>query len=139
MRILELLCERDVYHNGFVAKVIGDDIALYRWLLDEPRLSRYHSEPLGGYPSDAWRERVKVAIERGIPPRNIASHIFPLSGSWTGPESLMWKEWVERFEPYISDEDVGVREVARIFLEQTKAQLERARSKERREAVLGRE
>lgn len=113
IHLLDILPVRWKYHD-LIFGLIGDDIDLYRLLLQNERLKDYHTIPLKWQDGDSWIDKVKLAMEKGYSAKEIA---YTACGytlgeiSWVGNESNVWKEWVERFTKLCLHEEKSIREV----------------------------
>lgn len=92
------------------AMIVGTNPAVYRALLKDQTLQDLHLAPLEGYlerdkkgMDEDWTIRVKMALERGYTPDQIARATFPTSFGWEGPESQMWESWIPAFQALPSD------------------------------------
>jgi hypothetical protein len=118
--------------------LVADDPAAYRILLAEPRLAKYHLSPLGSLKDeDAWSSKARLALDAGYPPADVARALFPLSMSWSGPESAMWSEWASRFGRLEEDANRNLSEVGRLGKVEALRREARAASEERIEDVYG--
>ena len=87
------------------ARIVGNNPAVYRALLKDEELQDLHLAPLEGHLErdgmgldEDWTLRVKMALEHGYAPDQIASATFPSSFGWEGPESKMWESWIPAFQ-----------------------------------------
>lgn len=82
----------------------------------------------------------KMAMDAGDPPKDIASPAYGFPSrivSWRGKESLIRKEWVERFETLCSHVDERIREVGQIGKTEAEVEPQNALSMEREEDNFG--
>lgn len=124
----------------FVACLVGENLALYRQLLNDERLKRLHLIPLSGHPEGVWVEKAKLALDAGYSFEEVAGavHSYPMMViSWSGKESAMWAEWVERFDRLYSHEDERIRKVGEVGRASARASQEFALRQERDDAIYG--
>jgi hypothetical protein len=141
---LELLriIKPDIHIANLVRIIVGDDIDLYRALLNHKALSLLHLEPLFGNPdNEIWIAKAKEALTNGYPPEEIAlasiygaySHAI----SWSGHESNMWQEWTNRFSSLQKDGDVRIKKIGIAGLKFSEAHRQQALKEEKFEEVYG--
>ena len=87
------------------ARIVGNNPAVYRALLKDDNLKDLHLAPLEGQLdkdrmglNENWANRVKMALENGYIPEQIADATFPNNYGWSGPESQMWESWIVAFQ-----------------------------------------
>ncbi len=119
-------------HGTFelVAQLVGDDLDLYRRLLDMDHLSQYHLLPLEGRPDKSWAEKAVCALDADHSVEEVAHATRPRMWSWTGPESAMWAGWKEAFESFLNHEDPRVARVAERCVEIIGKRIERCLERE---------
>ena len=116
--------------------LIGQDLELYRDLLRNERLKRYHLVPLESEPTSEWLEKALIALNSGYGPLEIAKLLFSW-GDWTGNESEMWADKAKKVQNLILHPDQRVQEIGRLAQAEVENNLERAQDRERNEAVYG--
>ncbi len=123
-----------------VAGLVGNDMELYGELLNDQRLKAFHLVPLGGNPEGIWIEKAKLALDAGCDAEEIAHAAFgyPSALAWTGDESKMWAQWVERFDLLCSDPDARIQKIGQLGRAYALERQSEARRQERREAIYGR-
>lgn len=137
-RLLEVI-PRDSWPYEVVAKLIGNDIDLYRQVLAEERLKRLHLAPLITRPDESgWVEKAKVALECGYGIDEVAQAVFQGVQGWCGEESDMWKSWEKAFDAIASDPDERIRQVAESGSAYVNACYESALQRERLEQTFDR-
>ena len=57
--------------------------------------------------------------------------------AWMGKESYMWKEWIDAFSPYRSDEDPSIRDIAMFGTSISESRMTSALAEERQERIHG--
>lgn len=119
--------------------LVGDDAEIYEALLRNQNLQPLHLVPLGHKPSPVWRTKTLAALRYSYPPEEIARSTLDLQREMglSGKESRMWQEWSDAFEPYCSDQDLGVCAVAQEGKALAVSELNRALGKEHYEQVHG--
>lgn len=123
-----------------VGRLVGDDLDLYRQLLEDQRLRSFHLVPLAGEPDQNWIQKARFALDAGYRAGDIASAaVWGSSGmfSFSGSEAATWSQWLERFERLCEDEDADIRAVGEAGKTQVTARRDIALKRERREAVYG--
>lgn len=118
-----------------VRELVGDDEDLYAQLLRNQTLARYHLAPLEDLPEKSWPAKVLQALDAGYQGDEIAAASFPSSWSWSGSESGMWSDWMQRFQSFINHQSPRVAEVAKTGLEMSQRRVERCWERERAEAI----
>ncbi|MBI4769313.1 MAG: hypothetical protein HY784_02590 [Chloroflexi bacterium] len=108
-------------------------------MLNNELLRQFHLAPLAGVPEGEWLERAVIALEAGHAPEEIAHAAIRPQGviTWRGPESTMWAEWQERFERLCASDDERLRRIGEAGKAQISQEIERARARERHEAIYG--
>ena len=120
--------------------LIGNDVDIYRLLLQNNRLELFHLVPLKWQDNELWVEKAKLAIKKGYSAKDVASAAYGypfLSVSWIGNKSTVRKEWVERFAKLCLHENKDVREVGAVGKAIAEAQLKAALLREREEEIFG--
>jgi hypothetical protein len=118
-------------------RLVGDDVELYREVLRDPRLERFHLVPLWGMDSSNWTELALTALDAGQPPEAIVRAAYEGPEAWNGPTSLHWQDWMDRFQLLTTHPDSRLRQVAARGVEIAEASREAARAQERNEQVFG--
>lgn len=122
---------------GLFGMLVGDNPELFRILLSRKELESVHLEPLYGRPTQQWAKMVKIALEAGYSPAELASAPHSLGWSWTGNESAMWQGWVDAFAPLEEHQDGRIREIGRLGREWAERQRDAAAEREHAERVYG--
>ncbi len=141
---LELLriIKPDIHLANLVRIIVGDDIDLYRSLLNNKALSPLHLEPLFGNPdNEIWITKAKEALTNDYPPEEIAlasiygaySHAI----SWSGHESNMWQEWTNRFSSLQKDCDTRIQKIGDEGIKFSETHRQQALKEEKFEEVYG--
>jgi hypothetical protein len=84
-------------------------------------------------------EKAKLALDAGYSFEEVAGAVYgyPMMVSWSGEESAMWLEWVERFDRLCLHEDERIRKVGEIGRAKAEVFQYRALEQERNEAIYG--
>jgi hypothetical protein len=127
----------EVWANDVVGLIVGDDPDIFRTLLQTQGLRDYHLTPLHGQPNDKWVTKARVAVEAGYSPEQLVGAAFGYSSGWSGSESAMWGEWVERFDWLQQQSDEAMRATGKLGSELATAKKENALIRERAAAVHG--
>jgi hypothetical protein len=124
--------------DELVILLVGDDLALYKAMVKNSKLSELHLIPLQGQPNKAWIERAKVALDAGYSPKAIVGATFPIMHSYSGDESKYWQGWIDAYSTLLDNEDVRIREIGKLGVASKTAQRDSALFKEKQEAIHGR-
>ncbi len=128
-------------YEGLVKQLVGDDLDLFHVLLDRPDMERFHLVPLFGNPDERnWIERATLALDRGYSPESIALAVHGVGVftiTWSGDESKLWDEWMQRFAVLQSHQDERIRYIGEIGQNRMTANRARASEEERLEAIYG--
>lgn len=127
----------EVWANDVVGLIVGDDLDVFRALLQADQLRDYHLTPLHGHPNEKWVTKARVAVEAGYAPEQLVDAAFGYSSGWQGSESAMWGEWVERFDWLKQQPDEAMQAAGRLGSELASAKKENALVRERAAAVHG--
>ncbi|HEY3389780.1 MAG TPA: hypothetical protein VGK38_09430, partial [Prolixibacteraceae bacterium] len=127
-------------YGQIVEYLIGNDLVLYQFLLQNERLSLFHNVPLVWCEGEGWIKKARLAINHGISPMAIAQAVcgYPFKiESWSGHESKMREKWVNIFEQLCQHSDPVIREIGAIGKESAEDQLKKALEGEYNEEVFG--
>jgi len=139
--LLQKIKPEDRYKN-FLRALIGDNLELYRILLNINALIVFHLELLLGNPdNEIWINKAKEALNHGFLPTQLAlASIYGGSRygiGWSGHESDMWQKWIEHFTSLQNNNDMRIKKIGDeglIFAENQKIQ---ALKKEHDEEIFG--
>ena len=121
-----------------VRHIVADDLELYRDLLGNERLARFHLSPLTGKPEGAaWRAKALLALGKGFAIEDIVRATLGRSYSWSGLQSEMWAGWRRSFAALADDAQHDIASIGRRGAEITRRDELRALEQERYEAVHG--
>ena len=118
--------------------IVDDEPEVYRSLLENQRLKRFHLSPLVGKPAGVWIPKAVLALEAGYSPLEVSQAVYGDFRFWSGSESKYWAEWVESFEPLLTHDDPRIKTIGQIGKDYALAQKERAVAKEWLEDIYGR-
>jgi hypothetical protein len=147
-RLLEAV-PNDHWDGWIISVLIGDDMELYRSILDRPEWWRKHLDPLiwpisrqrideGPDLGPSWVEKARVAMAAGYPAEDLASAKLEAPKGWSGQESMMWQDWSDAFQCLEGQEDPLVRRLAMAGSKLATERRDRAAKKERVETIYGR-
>lgn len=117
--------------------LVGNDADVYHHLLELERLKYYHLSPLLGEPIGLWKEIAILALDHGYSPQDVVEANLGGERSWAGHESLMWAELRNHYEQLQTDKDIRVSEIGDIGTRIVGNMEQRAKERERDEAVYG--
>jgi hypothetical protein len=134
---------RNVHGDGYlaselIAELTGDDLRIYRDVLNNQRLREYHLEPLRGHPIGAWADKAVLALDAGYTTEEVVDEAFFYGNSWEGSQADMWQGWVDEFAALSNHSDPRIREVARLGMATAGERRAAALARERSEDVYGR-
>ena len=135
--LLEQIGDR-FWDSEVIHGIVDDEPEVYRSLLQNERLKRFHLSPLAGNPVGVWITEALMALEAGYSPESISQSVYGGIHIFWGNESRHWVQWVESFESLLTHDDPRIRTVGRIGKDYALAQKERALVKERLEDIYGR-
>jgi hypothetical protein len=127
------------WHAEVIHGIVGNEPEVYRVLLQNQRLNRFHLAPLAGNPTGVWIDKALLALDAGYSASDVAQAIYGGFQFWSGSESIYWAQWTESFEPLLTHNDPGIRSVGQIGKDRALAQKDRALARERLEDIYGRE
>lgn len=138
-RILQQIPETYEFAYIVLLPLVGENLTLYRDLLNCDLLKDFHLVPLAGAPNGVWIEKAKLALDGGYSIDDVANAVYgyPVILTWSGDESAMWAEWIERFDHLCSNEDDRIRQVGVAGKANAKDAYEHALKRERNEAIYG--
>ena len=120
-----------------IRALVGNDAEIYRHLLGLKKLRYYHLAPLLGEPSGDWKEIAVLALDHGYSAQDVVEANLRSERSWAGHESLMWEEIRRYYEELKADEDSRVSDIGEIGARIVGKMEQRAKVRERDEAVYG--
>ncbi len=122
-----------------VQRLVGDDLNLYRTLLESDKHSRYHLSPLVGKPDRTWGTKAALAVCAGYSVDDVVASAFNAPWSWSGEQSDMWEDWRLAFEGLgeVDGADTIISQIAIRGAEMMEKEKQAALIRERDEAVHG--
>ena len=125
--------------DDIVQLLVGEDLNLYRKLIDSLQLKKYHLAPLAGMPDQPWAMKAILAMNAGYSVNDIIEATILAGGLWTGSESEMWAGWRRRFEALNENEETDSRifDLARRGAKAMSEREEQAQNRDRYRAVHG--
>ncbi len=118
--------------------IVDDEPEVYRSLLENQRLKRFHLSPLAGNPIGAWITKALMALDAGYSTSEVSQAVYGSFWFWSGSESTYWAQWVESFEPLLTHDDPRIKTVGQIGKDYALTQRDRVLTKERLEDIYGR-
>ena len=115
--------------------IVGDDLDVYRALLQQEALSKLQLEPLEGLPSEVWVSKAIAALDAGYTVDDIIGATQPGSYTWSGSLSEMWVGWRNAYGAFQNHTDRRIAKVAKQGVEMTDKIIERERERERLEEL----
>ncbi len=136
------------FDGRIIAKLIADDLDVYRDFLAIHRPPSQHLAPLCGAsetdgfetaPSlgKSWAEKAVLALDHGYTPEYVAQAAFGIFFSWCGNASEMWNAWIVQFESMLTHPERRVQVVAEIGRTLAIRNRDDALQRERATAVYG--
>ncbi|MFC2047356.1 hypothetical protein ACFLTK_03685, partial [Chloroflexota bacterium] len=126
------------WYDTVILGIVDDEIELYRDLLRNARLKRFHLSPLSGNPAGAWIDRALLALDAGYSPLDISQAVYGNFRFWSGHESTYWAQWVESFKPLLNHNDRRIQNIGQVGRDYSMEQRDRALAEERHEDIYGR-
>ena len=125
--------------DDIVQVLVGEDLNLYRELLDSSQLTKYHLAPLATMPDQPWAMKAIPALNAGYSVNAVIEATIRNGGLWRGSESEMWAGWRRRFEALDENEETDSRifDLAREGAKLTSEREEQAQERDRYRAVHG--
>jgi len=127
-----------LWFDEVIHGIVDDELEIYRVLLQNRQLERFHLSPLGGNPKGAWIDKALLALDAGYSALDVAQAVYGSSRSWMGNESTYWAQWAESFEPLLTHNDPRIRTVGQIGRDRALEQRDLALARERSEDIYGR-
>ena len=121
--------------------VIGDNVELYKELLENKSMEHLHLDPLYGKPNDVWVQKALTAMDFGYSAKEVAhaTKWGNMRFDWfSGNELDMWDGWIKIFEPYLQHDNEQIRDVAKISIENARLARDKVLGEELKEAIFGR-
>jgi hypothetical protein len=136
VRLLPLL--EGIYPTDFTAWLVGDDLAIYRALLENDKLRSHHLLPLMGKPSEvSWQSKALLALDYGHQPHDVAHAAIGNHWGWSGSAVAFWQSWIDEYNVLLKSSDPRLQEVGRKGKEFPEYELGKAKKKAEHEAIYG--
>ena len=138
-RVIKEVPDKYVLNLGsFINKLVGNNIQLYESLLKGKKYKHVHLGCFERFPDRNWIEMAKLALNHGYKPDDIARATISRSRSWSGKESNMWAEQLEKYSLLLNDKDTRIVEIGKIVSDYAQKQKTKALEEEREEDIYGR-
>jgi hypothetical protein len=129
---------KGLFYSDLPRMLIGGDLDLYKELLADKELERFHLDPLIGDPTHPiWAPRAKLALQAGYSPADLAIATQRGGYSWTGGLSGYYQQWVDRFETLQKSGDPDLQRIAEEGLKWAIPQRDGHRRSEKKEEIDG--
>jgi len=129
---------KGLFYSDMPQMLIGGDLDLYKQLLEDKELERFHLDPLIGDPTNPiWIARAKLALAAGYSPMDIAIATQRGGYSWTGGLSGYYQQWVDRFETLKKSGDPDLQRIAEEGLKWAIPERDAHRRSEKKEEIDG--
>lgn len=122
---------------AIVAQIVNGDLDVYQRLLARDDAKKLHLYPLKGSINDNWIALAKAALTHGYQPAQLVDAIWGSHWEFSGSEAEYWQDWMGRFEQMSNHEHEGIQRVGAYGLTMATTRHERAKLRERNEAVFG--
>lgn len=133
--LLPLLAE--TYSTDMSRLLVGENIEVYRALLEDETLKLHHMAPLTTKRlTDSWKSKAKLAVERGASPQSVVLATMDFGVVW-GHGVEVWTEWLDSFSDLSVDSDPYLRRVGQEGMAQCQYLLKRAECESRHEELHG--
>ena len=125
--------------DELVRLLIGNEVELHAVLLQNQNLKHLHLSALEtNAPDKTWVELVKLTLEHGYSPEDVARATDRMMCSWSGNESDYWQSRIDPFEPLLENEHEQIRKVAQVLVDGFERRKATAKREEHQEAIYGR-
>lgn len=126
------------HHGHVLARLVGDDIELFRHALSRPETARLALSCLGspGDPPDSWIQRAILLLEAGRNEEDIFWASQPISGG-SEPWSRLHAESLDHFRPLLTHADQRIRHIGELAVASITPMIKEALKNERIAAVKG--
>ena len=121
-----------------ICALIGNDVEIYRHLLQSDKLEYFHLSPLIGEATDNWKHLAIQALDHGYSLDDVVgTNLFGGERSFSGEYSDMWAELRSHYEELADDDSPRIAAIGKLGVLKTKTLEQKAREEEREEAVYG--
>lgn len=126
------------WYDAIIYGIVDNEPEVYRALIQNPGLKRYHLAPLAEKPTGLWVEKALLALDGGYSPSDIARVVYHSDQSWSGNESVHWDHWAESFDSLLAHGNPHIRTIGQIGKDIALAEKARAVAREKHEDIYGR-
>jgi hypothetical protein len=138
LALLTAIGPNEIYvPDDFVTRLIAGDANFYRRLLAEPTTKRLHLLALIGHPSPAWATMALAAMDAGYSPAMVRDAAGGSMRSWSGEQSVYWESWRNGWEMLLQSDDLRLKEVARLGIDEATALRDRSLAEEEKKRIDG--
>ncbi|MBN1910202.1 MAG: hypothetical protein JW818_10715 [Pirellulales bacterium] len=136
-RVELLQCLDDRRNTVLAGLLVGDDLDVYRALLENPKLKHVHLGPLQETPSSVgWVAKARLAMEFGYLPDDIVAAVCQCYRFLSGNDD--WNYWADKFESLAESSDKGLHSIGEIGVELVRQERDHEAWRKRREKLFGR-
>lgn len=124
-------------NDSMVDILVGNDLEIYKELLDNKAAKDHHLRPLTIY-SENWTDLALAALDAGYSKEDIKKQSFHFNFGWSGSAANMWEARKAEMLSHIQKTDnPDIVDIAKECAANIDTYIERAREEERLEAVNG--
>ena len=127
-----------LWHDEVIHGIVDDELEIYRVLLQNQRLKRFHLSPLEGNPTGVWIDKALLALDAGYSALDVSQAVYSGFRFWSGNESTYWAQWAESFEPLLTHDDPRIRTVGQIGKNHALEERDRTLAREHLGDIYGR-
>lgn len=136
IRLLPLL--EGIYPTDFTTWLVGDDLSIYRVLIESDKLRSHHLLPLKGKPSElSWQGKALLALDYDYQPCDVARAAIGNHWEWSGSAVAFWQSWIDEYNILLNSSDPRLQEMGRIGKEFPEYEMEKAKKEAEHEAIYG--
>lgn len=127
------------WQHGVVEKLVGNDIDIFRVLLDSKLPSSIKLSPLADHVSfdSNWRSKAVLAMDCGYTAIDVSRASYGTMHSYSGSRSDHFLKIETLYRSLLQDTDLRVREIGRLGVSWCQNEIRDAEAEEEREAVYG--
>jgi hypothetical protein len=124
--------------SEFISYFVGNDLSVYKALLENPELENHHLAPLLGKPSSLeWRSKALLALEYGKSCSDMATAARGDFWSFSGSAVEFWQNWMNEYDSLCTSENEKLQEIGTLGKKMFQFELDRAKQKEEKERICG--
>ena len=127
-----------LFYGEIIQGIVDNELEIYRNLLQNSRLNRFHLSPLMGNLTGVWIDKTLLALDAGYSPSDVSQAVYGSFRSWSGNESTYWAQWAESFEILLTHDDPRIRIVGQFGKDHALKERDRALARECLEDIRGR-